>query len=102
MSLDLIIVTINNDPRMLENILSQSIDINYADYYVANNFIPYINSCDPIYGNTALHYAVKMGNFDIIQILLSYGANRNIKNFKGILPMDEFQDRFLSNLLLVP
>lgn len=31
-------------------------------------------------GNTALIYACKMGNYDVAQVLLSYGANVHLKN----------------------
>ena len=40
-----------------------------------------------------------MGNFEIIQMLLLYGANRNIRNLKGIFPMNEIEDKFLSNIM---
>ena len=38
-------------------------------------------------GNTALHYAVALDNADMTQILLSYGADLNVKNLKGWTPL---------------
>ena len=39
-------------------------------------------------GDTALHLAFKIGNYDIIQLLLEHGASIKIKNKKGISPFD--------------
>lgn len=41
-----------------------------------------INSQDP-QGFTCLHYAAREGNLKIVDLLLKYNANPNIKNFKG-------------------
>ena len=40
------------------------------------------------YGDTPLHFAFKIGNYDIIHLLLDNGANIKIKNRKGITPYD--------------
>ena len=39
-------------------------------------------------GDTPLHLAFKIGNYDIIRLLLENGANIKIKNKKGITPFD--------------
>jgi ankyrin repeat protein len=39
-------------------------------------------------GNTALHYAAKLGNVELIQFLLELGASRNTKNTAGESPYD--------------
>ena len=39
-------------------------------------------------GDTALHFAFKIKNYDIIQLLLEYGASIKIKNNKGITPFE--------------
>lgn len=40
------------------------------------------------YGKTALHYAVSLGNYDIIRLLLSLGANPHIKDLTGLSSID--------------
>ncbi len=93
MSFDLIIATINGDSKLVIKLLSslccEDDDCLYSQ----------VNVRDPLYGNTSLHYAVKMGNFEIVRILLTYGADRNIKNCNGILAMDEFEDQALNTLM---
>jgi ankyrin repeat protein len=83
MTTELIIAVINDDIDTLSRLLDQS-----SKGCEESN----INFQDHIYGNTALHYAVKKDNFKMVEMLLLYGAERNIKNFKGILPMDEYAD----------
>jgi ankyrin repeat protein len=39
-------------------------------------------------GNTALHYAIGNLFFDIVDILISYGAKEDILNCKGLRPWD--------------
>ena len=40
-------------------------------------------------GNTALHLAAEDGDLDLIEILLEYGASKDILNNSGDLPYDE-------------
>ena len=42
--------------------------------------------------NTALHIACKKGHINVIQSLLSHGANMTIKNNEDKTPLDECQD----------
>ena len=46
-----------------------------------------INAQD-CYGMTPLHYAVRSGNYDAVQVLLEAGANPNIENQDGSIPLD--------------
>ena len=39
-------------------------------------------------GDTPLHLAFKIGNYEIIRLLLENGANLKIKNKKGFTPFD--------------
>ncbi|MDP0589962.1 MAG: ankyrin repeat domain-containing protein [Candidatus Endonucleobacter bathymodioli] len=39
-------------------------------------------------GNTALHYATKNGNSDLVALLLDYGAKRDIKNRDGLTAVE--------------
>lgn len=39
-------------------------------------------------GNTALHYACMMGHVEIVNFLLSKGANKNLENEFGETPKD--------------
>ena len=43
-------------------------------------------------GNTALHIACKNSHINVIQSLLSQGADISIKNNEGKTPLDECQD----------
>jgi len=45
-----------------------------------------INQVDD-YGDAALHHAVAIGRLDIVQYLLSHGANVNMKNLVGSTPL---------------
>ena len=39
-------------------------------------------------GNTALHYAIGNLFFDVVDILISFGANEEILNYNGLRPWD--------------
>jgi ankyrin repeat protein len=85
MTLNLIIATLYNDLSTINELLDQfstSENARQCD----------VNFQDPKNGNTALHYAVKMGNFKIIETLLFYGADRSLANFNGILPMEQYAE----------
>jgi hypothetical protein len=59
----------NDDINKVEEILREShIDINYKD---------------PIYGFTLLMWSVKMNKYNIVEILLKYGADPNIQSNLG-------------------
>eukprot|EP00795_Rhopilema_esculentum_P016970 gene16970-8471_t len=47
-----------------------------------------VNSRNKVNGWTALHWAAKRNHDNIVIILLKHGANANIKNIKGELPVD--------------
>ncbi|KAJ8932427.1 hypothetical protein NQ314_014684 [Rhamnusium bicolor] len=47
-----------------------------------------INSQNSVNGWTALHWACKRGNEDIVKLLVSHGADKEVKNFKGEAPSD--------------
>ena len=40
-------------------------------------------------GGTPLHYAVSSNNLEAARLLLKYSANRNIRNFDGLTPLDK-------------
>ena len=40
------------------------------------------------FGNSALHYVVRMGNPAVLQMLLEKGANPNVRNGQGLTPLD--------------
>ena len=54
-----------------------------------------INSCDPETGDTPLHLAVQKNNnnLEVVTILLEGGADVNILNNKGELPIDLATDQ---------
>jgi len=52
-----------------------------------------VNALD-IYGNTALHYAPRSKKTEIVQVLLSLGADVNILNLDTISPL---QQQFMMN-----
>eukprot|EP00834_Sanchytrium_tribonematis_P004723 NODE_248_length_11794_cov_0.876015.p2 type:complete len:785 gc:universal NODE_248_length_11794_cov_0.876015:4327-1973(-) len=60
-----------NQPAILRRLLDE-VDINARDQY----------------NNTAVHYASAFGNDDCLRILLDRGANRNLVNDFGELPLD--------------
>lgn len=41
-----------------------------------------------VIGNTALHYAVLIGNYKTVKLLIAYGADLNMANTWGYYPMD--------------
>jgi len=45
-------------------------------------------------GSTALHYAVRRGDVDVVNILLERGADPTIKNNLGMSPVDDYTDAF--------
>ena len=47
-----------------------------------------VNSRNKVNGWTALHWAAKRGHDNIVLILLKHGANPNVQNMKGELPVD--------------
>ena len=55
---------------------------NYISYAVALGYKS-INYADPWTGNTALHIAVKNGHFLVVEELVKYKANPNVKNKLG-------------------
>ena len=40
-------------------------------------------------GNTPLHHCVLNGNYELVKLLLSYGAAIDIKNIAGKTPIEE-------------
>lgn len=40
-------------------------------------------------GNTPLHYAVASDNLGAARLLLQYQANKNIRNFEGLTPLEK-------------
>lgn len=48
-------------------------------------------------GWTPLHFAVFNGNVDGVELLLHYGARKDIKTFNGDTPMDFAQRRYRRN-----
>jgi hypothetical protein len=49
--------------------------------------IPNIDMVDPLYGNTALMYAVDRGDVPMVRLLFKYGANVNFCNHLGESPI---------------
>ncbi|CAG9763127.1 unnamed protein product [Ceutorhynchus assimilis] len=47
-----------------------------------------VNSQNPVNGWTALHWACKRGNERVARLLLSHGADKNVRNFKQETPSD--------------
>ena len=50
-------------------------------------------------GNTALHIAAFYGHYDVVKLLLNYGAKINIKNNSGKLPKDLAMTKEIKDLL---
>ena len=44
-------------------------------------------------GETALHYAAKIGQMDCIEFLVSHGADVNAMNRDGIMPLDYMKEQ---------
>ena len=59
---------------------------NYIGYVMATGFRS-INYQEPYNGDTGLHWAVKNGNLEMIEQLLIYRADPEIKNRLGYFPM---------------
>ncbi|WP_371253189.1 ankyrin repeat domain-containing protein [Orientia tsutsugamushi] len=51
-----------------------------------NSSLDYVNSSDDVRYDTALHYAVRACNLEVIDILLTHGANPNAQNRYGHTP----------------
>ncbi|MEM6338755.1 MAG: ankyrin repeat domain-containing protein [Pseudomonadota bacterium] len=47
-----------------------------------------VNFQDWLYGQTPLHCAVQVGHKNMVQLLLHFGANIEIQNYKGYTPVD--------------
>ena len=50
------------------------------------NIVKYARGMTDIQGNTILHYAAKTSSKEIVQTLLSYGLDTNVKNVSGDTP----------------
>ncbi|KAL8015194.1 putative Axin interactor dorsalization-associated protein [Plasmopara halstedii] len=61
------------------------------------------NGADPnaidVNGDTALHYAVELERFDLVETLMKRGANSSLKNLKGFSPVDIAQEADLKDIL---
>jgi ankyrin repeat protein len=51
--------------------------------YTPNQIEDLINVVDPQNGKSALQYASEFGRFEVVKLLLEYGANPNIMNTKN-------------------
>lgn len=72
---------------IIENILDAGVDINRNTKHIIN-WIP--NSTELLYTTynwTALHYAVKSGDIDVVKMLLDYGADINATDFNNTTPL---------------
>lgn len=49
-----------------------------------------INAVD-LLGDTSLHLVTRNANVRIVQLLMRYGARTNIRNFRGITPLEEIE-----------
>lgn len=61
-----------NDIRITKMLLDFNADVNITD---AN-------------GTTALHYATRLSNEDLVKLLVAYGADLNLKDIKGFSALD--------------
>lgn len=50
-------------------------------------------------GNTLLHLAAQKGNKEIIELLLQYGANRNLKNKQGLTASQISKNETITNFI---
>jgi len=59
--------------------------VKYGQYKFAKILLNLTVNVDlqDIYGNTALHYAVKENNVNLVYLLLFYKASKTIKNLNG-------------------
>uniref|UniRef100_A0A8C8STU2 Palmitoyltransferase n=1 Tax=Pelusios castaneus TaxID=367368 RepID=A0A8C8STU2_9SAUR len=65
-------------------------------------FNPSLSAVDKVEKNTALHWAVKAGNVNAVELLLDAGSNLDIKNVKGDTPLDlahQIQNRIIIHML---
>ncbi|XP_052800686.1 uncharacterized protein LOC128231667 isoform X4 [Mya arenaria] len=63
----------------------------------------FVNSREPKTGNTALHWACRMGHFDVVRLLLESGADIDMKNNSRSAPINfaiECLQRKISHLLI--
>jgi len=58
------VASVNNDKESVEELLKAGADINAKG---ENGFTP-------------LHYAVEQGNYNIVNLLIYFGANKSVKN----------------------
>lgn len=54
-------------------------------------YAPFLNAKD-IKGKTALHYACQNGNYNMVKLLLKYGALTHIRDSFGYKPIDLVKD----------
>lgn len=52
-----------------------------------------INAKDNLWSRTPLHWAVETGNKDIVELLMSNGANMNVKDNLGKTPLAIAEER---------
>lgn len=106
----------NNRIEIVNFLLTYNCDINAQDnkgltalHYAANKDINFENNSleqmvllierganinlRDISGNTPLHIACRGGNIDLIQTLISHGADRNIPNMNNLVPVDIAQQQ---------
>ncbi|EAX98692.1 ankyrin repeat protein, putative [Trichomonas vaginalis G3] len=57
----LILAIINNRVDVARNLLSRGANVNYVDRY----------------GLSPIHYAIKASNYEMLELLVEYGANIN-------------------------
>ena len=50
-------------------------------------------------GNTPLHYAVSYNNVGAARLLMQYNANKNIKNFEGLTPLEKARKEKKENMV---
>lgn len=78
-----LVAAIANKTDMLKYLLKYGTDINKTDKN----------------GNTALIYGSKMGNIDVVKLLLKEGANQSIKNNDGMTALDLAKTKDIQKLL---
>ncbi|KAJ3022156.1 hypothetical protein HKX48_006892 [Thoreauomyces humboldtii] len=67
--------------RQLVNVL----EVVYAD---APSLVPQVVNAQDIHGNTALHYACRTGNYQLVRILLAVGGAHDLSNANNETPND--------------
>lgn len=94
--------TINNHINVMNELINHGADVNASNFYGINSLMIatkngyyegvylllqkhqlLLNERDKIYENTALHYAIIYKNIHIVDLLLHYGAQDNIRNKEG-------------------